>query len=354
MAELTCPPGEPAKLSWQKKLLFSVVPLVLLLCIAEVICRLFPHRDRGNTVAGLVVPDPDLIWRLKPNQSGEAATNELGLRDTAYNWRADVKILLLGDSVSWGDGVLLEQGFPHLLERRLNELDVITTYEVINAGVVGYSTFQQAAYLRLHGLKLKPDLVVLQFCLNDVVERYHALAEYGGDNIFLGIDTREAGHGAYGFLLRHSRAFERCMRLAQRLARKREEYDVRNMARDQLSPEMTEAWQRTIDELEDIRRTAAENAIPFLLVIAPYRFQLDDPTRCRQPQDYLMEYARSQNVWCVDLLPGFVEEQRRLSSFHLFNDPNHFSRLGHRTAARLLVKPVRDALRSARRMDRSN
>ena len=53
--------------------------------------------------------------------------------------------------------------------------------------------------------RFEKDAIVLQFCLNDVVERYSSLAEYGGENIFLGIDTRDAVSGVHGFLLRSSR-----------------------------------------------------------------------------------------------------------------------------------------------------
>ena len=60
-----------------------------------------------------------------------------------------------------------------------------------------------------------PDLVILQFCLNDVVERYLTVARFGGDNVFLGVDTRRAGSGLFAFLLRHSRAFERFYRFSQ-------------------------------------------------------------------------------------------------------------------------------------------
>jgi lysophospholipase L1-like esterase len=296
-----------------------------------------------------VVPDPDLIWRLKPEAEGDLATNELGFRDTHYNDRADDKILLLGDSVSWGDSITdVRRCYPFVLEQELAAGDPAHSYEVINTGVPGYSTFQEARYLQKYGLALNPKLIVLQFCLNDVVERYSTLAEYGGNSLFLGIDTRKSIPGLLGVAVRHSRAAEMLMRYVQNRSRQRETYDVQQLAKDELSVELEAAWQRTIGEIETIRLTAEQHKIPFLLVITPYQFQMEDPSRLRQPQQRLLDYAKAKGIPCVDLLPLFVETARvnGIAGRELFNDANHFSVYGHEAAAKLLVEPVRRILRS--------
>lgn len=339
------------KFALHRRILYALLPLAALLIVAEVVCRLLPGDPPGTTRHGFVIPDPDLIWRLQPRADGPLATNELGLRDTPYNAQADVKVLLLGDSVSWGDGISdVRRCYPYELEQRLAAGDPSRTYEVINSGVPGYSTFQEGRYLQKYGLDLKPRLVVLQFCLNDVVERYHALAEYGGDNVFLGIDTRNGVPGVAGFVIRHSRAAEVLLRYLQRSSRRREAYDVQQMAKDKLSPELQAAWERTIGEIENIRRITQQHNIPLVLVIAPYQFQMIDPLRLRQPQQRLIEYAQAQHLPYVDLLPGFVEYARKndLPVGALFNDANHFSVFGHEAAALLLTEPVLRALSVSR------
>jgi hypothetical protein len=40
---------------------------------------------------------------------------------------------------------------------------------VINAGMPGYTTYQELEFLKLYGLEMEPDLVVLGFVFNDVV-----------------------------------------------------------------------------------------------------------------------------------------------------------------------------------------
>jgi len=325
----------------------ACAPLLLLLGVAEIGARAFPHKDEFPTRAGFVEPDPELIWRLAPVVSGPLATNELGLRDTTYRPNADVKILLLGDSVSWGNGIDdVRRVYPYLLERALEAQQPGSTVEVVNASVPGYSTFQELRYLELHGRELAPDAVVLQFCLNDVVERYRSLAAYGGDDRFLGVDTREAITGLYGTLIRRSRAFEMVVRAAQHLARDYEQYRASNLSTDAPSPAILAAWRRVEGELDGVRRETAALGVPLLLVIAPYLYQLADPAGTRQPQERLLAWARERGVAAVDLLPYFAAAAGGTPA-RLFSDANHFSEAGHALAANALVLPLRRLIAAA-------
>ncbi len=325
-----------------KKMVLIVMATVAIVFLFEMLFRVIPfHKDAGATISGLVISDPELGWRLKPYAEGPLATNALGFRDTPYNPRADIVILLLGDSLSWGDGLGdIKKGYPFLLEKALSR-ETHRTVEVINAAVPGYSTFQQLRYLQLYGLDLNPDLVILQFCLNDVVERYVSCAAYGGDNVFLGIDTRQFIKGINGWLLKHSRLYEAAMRGVIGLCRDRKAYDVRKLAADTLSQELRSAWDQALSEIDGIHRLCQEKRVPLMIVAAPYRFQLHRPGKTDQPQKILRRYGREHHVPVVDLLYGFVAAGAKTNpALFLFNDANHFSRQGHELTAALLVKPV--------------
>jgi len=322
------------------KIWVPLASVLIFFSIVEVVFRfVIVHEDTGNTLAGFTEPDPDLIWRLKARLSGTLATNQLGFRDTTYKDNADYKILLLGDSVSWGDGVRMEQTYSFLLERKLNSDYPGKTFEVINTGVPGYSTFQQLIYLRKRGIKLKPNLIIHQFCLNDIVERYSVLNQYGGDNIFLGIDTRSSINGLHGFMVMHSRGYEWVTRRLVNLWRKKQEYNVINLAKDKLSLELEEAWGVVLKELSQIIQIAEQENIPYLLVAAPYRFQLENPSNTNQPQVRLQHFSLKRNFKFFDLLDGFYS-QHQLSREPLFNDENHFSEIGHRLTATLLFDQI--------------
>ncbi len=301
---------------------------------------MFPHQDRDGPRTGLVDADPQLVWRLRPVASGPGKTNELGLRDTPYRHHADVKVLVLGDSVSWGDSVPdVHQVYPQRLERLLEQRMPGRVVEVVNAGVPGYSTFQERRYLERDGLALSPDLIVLQFCLNDLVEPYLSIAEYGGDNYFLGVDTREALQGVFGALVRHSRAVEALVRARQNSGRKALAFQVEKLTEVPLSQELQGAWSDVTGEIDRIQARAQEHEIPLLLLIVPYRFQLDDPAGLRQPQDYLIAYARHIDVPYVDLLPHLVRASVEAEASMLL-DASHLSVAGHAVAARALAERI--------------
>jgi len=329
----------------RRKLLFSLIPLLVLLVSAELWFRAHPHRDAYETNSGLVVADDELVWRLRPIEAGPLATNSLGLRDGPYRAGADAKVLVLGDSVSWGNGITdPRRVFPSLLEGALDAARPGRVHEVINAGVPGYSTFQELRYFELVGADLEPDAVLLQFTLNDVVERYRALTAYGGNNYFLGVDTRRAARGLYGVLLRRSRTFEAAARWVQSRARARELYVARSLAVDPLAPALDRAWRRTLAEVDGVRLQAAGRGLPLLLLIAPFRFQADDPIGLRQPQDRLIAYAREHDVQYVDVLAHLDEAP--FAPAAAFNDASHFSELGHEWVAGLLLEPVLAMLES--------
>src|SRR5262249_4819878 len=60
----------------------------------------------------------------------------------------------------------VEKAFPALLERELTTRTG-ERWEVLNAGVEGYNTEAELAYLRQRGLAFAPEVVVVGFNLND-------------------------------------------------------------------------------------------------------------------------------------------------------------------------------------------
>ncbi len=122
-------------------------------------------------------------------------------------------------------------------------------------------------------------------------------------------------------------------------------YQVQRLSRDELEPELESAWALVLREIDDIRHVCLGRDIPFLLVIAPYLYQLPDSQHSRQPQDRLIAWAGAHEVPYVDLLPIFASED---SPYFLFNDPNHFSPVGHQLTASSLFHPVNDLLDRAR------
>lgn len=116
----------------------------------------------------LYVSDPRLFWKLRPGD--DTFVNRFHVRGPEpKNPKRKTRILCLGDSITYGFRLKPHQAFPAKLENELEE-----RYEVINAGVPGYSILQGSRFYRKYLEELEPDLVILQFGYNDAYEAYNA------------------------------------------------------------------------------------------------------------------------------------------------------------------------------------
>jgi lysophospholipase L1-like esterase len=123
------------------------------------------------------VADPQLSFMHAPNRSAflmgvPVSINSDGLRDSEYSHTKPpgvYRIMMLGDSTTFGWGVRQTDTAAKFLERKLNEhlppgYDKV---EVINAGVGNYDTVQEVRYYETFGREFHPDLVILVFFIND-------------------------------------------------------------------------------------------------------------------------------------------------------------------------------------------
>ncbi len=162
--------------SLRRKLLALAISLLVSLLVGEIVLRvvgvkpLYVNPEQGT----FWEYDSRLGWHHRPGQRGRFAKeqfdtsvliNQHGLRDHDYpEQRVEgmERVLVLGDSFTWGFGVEQEQIFTEVIEKSEQDL------EVINAGVSGYSPDQELIWLREQGMHFQPDLVLLVLSGNDV------------------------------------------------------------------------------------------------------------------------------------------------------------------------------------------
>jgi hypothetical protein len=179
------------------------VGLVLAGLVGEIVVRLadlrwtqFSHPECLGAQAilngqkGLFRIDPEAGYLMQPNQcvllrsqeyDQALLTNSHGLVGpelSAAKPPGEFRVVVLGDSYTVAGQVPYEQDFTAVLEQRLHAAGLAGA-RVVNAGVGGYTTFNEAGLLGEDLSWLQPDLVVVAaFLGNDVAE--NVLATYGG------------------------------------------------------------------------------------------------------------------------------------------------------------------------------
>jgi lysophospholipase L1-like esterase len=82
-----------------------------------------------------------------------------------------LRILCIGDSVTFAWGVEERDGWVRVLERTGRARDG-RALECLNAGHPKYNTIQEADWLEAHGDALEPDAVVLTYVVNDIEDQF--------------------------------------------------------------------------------------------------------------------------------------------------------------------------------------
>jgi GDSL-like Lipase/Acylhydrolase family len=179
--------------------------IVVAMAVIEVWVRATWDRTRGTP--GFFLSDPRRGQRLAPGYDGWFAgvpvhINSLGFRDsreyTLEKPPGTIRILVIGDSVTFGHGATFETTYPYLLEQRLEAWRPEVRWEVWNLGVPGYNTRQELTYLQEIGPTFQPDLVIIGFYPNDYMDNVETASGW----------LRTASASGVAALQRHVYSFE--------------------------------------------------------------------------------------------------------------------------------------------------
>lgn len=317
---------------------------------------------------GLFAPDPVRSFRLTSGFTGAEVSHEFnvlvrinsrGLRNREIlptKAPGVYRVLVLGDSFTYGSGVAADETYPSRLEALLNRGAPHRRYEVINAGVSGYGTFHEAAFLRDEGWAYQPDLLLLQvFPNNDLSENLYPFnREVRGG--FLRFKAEGPAGPAWlerakEQVRRHSHAYrfvgDRYHLLRIRLGW--EPFYAASLGVYERSPsaEMARGWAATRAYLGEITRMARAHGVRLLVLHAPksvaldpdsqaafVRFHRADPAQLdwEGPGRRLAELCEAEGVAYLDLAPRFRRTGQPLSFYYPHN--GHWNALGHAEVAR--------------------
>jgi hypothetical protein len=267
-----------------------------------------------------LLPPPSQNFRFSPTKGyelvpGHKEINSHGLRDREYSVVKPphtFRILALGDPFTYGDGVALEETWVKGLERRLNQQlgDTGIHFEVLNAGIPGYNTHQELIHLQDVGLQFDPNLVVVEFTLNDAELGMMGLKDVKKHLWLISVKEWLKSHFAlYAFFKR------RMSLLLNRLSTAELGEAIGGStalpARDPLrlaaKGQITEGWELCRRSLQEIAATVRARDTPVVLVIFPLLVDLTDTSYPFKAEHALVAKAGSESRMVVlDLLPEFL------------------------------------------------
>lgn len=139
-----------------------------------------PPQFRGDELrlAAMIRPvqNPRIIYELRPDLSGffqakRLTTSSEGFRCRSYPQEKPAgtrRIVGIGDSFMFGNGVGDDDIYMVKLERLLEKSTDQGHWQVINTAVPGYNTVMEVETLMTTGLAYQPDYVIIEFVANDL------------------------------------------------------------------------------------------------------------------------------------------------------------------------------------------
>jgi GDSL-like Lipase/Acylhydrolase family len=335
-------------------LLAASASTLFALATAEVFCRVrfgAPLAERlplveirANRTRGYeMVPDRDHFTYLE-----SVHVNHLGLRgpDLPAKTSEEFRILCLGDSTTFGQGVSEEETLPALLQADLADAGKAAGRQVraVNGGLRGYATLHELALLEELGPAIRPDLVVLLWYVNDLERPDPAKAatelERSGP---VALDTRSRMEGWDVWKWR-GRQVLRASALLMKLHDVWMTAPAASLDDDALRSGL-EFFDRDLDAFLALGK---ELGFGFVVAPIPHRSALRGAT----PYDLLVqritEHARAHGIDVVDLLPGLRAEFARDPERAILPYDGHYTGAANRAMARALAKALGPRIGGAR------
>jgi lysophospholipase L1-like esterase len=368
----------PNRTPWPRKLLLAAIATLVALGIGELLARLVPVTPPGASTGtiyapgGRRVPLGEIIHYMTRVQGGTAETdgglqgphgglqhdlklrmgyenpaprwdyfdehgciavdtNSLGFRDLEFAVQkqpGEFRVLALGDSFTYGQGVRLDLTWPQVLEARLRA-EHSGPVEVINAGFAcGPGVNSPDGYdrwLASDGLQFAPDLVIVGLCLNDM-----------GPVPLLSYPIVPLEPVAGGW--------SRLLDLTVRWWRQRQ---VMGQPRDMATivDQQPAAWEASKAALLRIQALCSKARIPLVVAVFPMLSELGlDPFR--RLHEMVATFCRNHGIRSVDLRARFRGQRETDLWVHPTDQhPNH---VGHR----LQAEGILDYLRAERLLPR--
>ena len=340
-------------LNKKSEILLLLITCIIMLFIFEIGLRLFwsePVYGKYGYPDGLHIPDDTKGFKYRPNFSGffpnypynniEIQINSKGLRDFEHDYDKQdgvIRILGLGDSVTFGAGVKFEDTYLAQLEKKL--IGAGHEAEIIKAGVNSYEFSQIKTYYYEEGYKYNPDIVIYGFVLRDIRtinvsflenEYLKRQQKYNSNSIGF-IENKN-----YCTFCRFLKSFLTYRNVTSEL-KQREKYN------QIFSNHVLSLWNNTeYDDFENefllFNEKLKENDVKLILLIYPYTEQFINVST--SPQQKLKKLANLNEISYIDLMDYINFEN--FEDYYLGGDHVHLNSAGYRIVSNLLFDKLND------------
>lgn len=316
---------------------------------------LHPHSEtlrfvftNGRTAQGpLFLNHPGRItFRYDENPRGYFdALNEVhhdvnpsGFRGPAFTPKpaGTSRLVFLGDSFTFGEGVRNEDTYPEVTARLLRKEG--RRVESCNLGVGGYNTSQEADVLRMLGFNLQPDAVVLGYTLNDAEPPLFQVDPASGQPVRRAREAFIEAEGAprkppplplYRFRL--AQAIWQA-RLQRRLSKQTTDYYL------SLHAPSGAGRQESERALREVISQCRERGVPCIVVMFPLLYRLSGDYPFAAIHQQIAQVVRQAGGRFVDLLPALMGQDARALVVHPTDQ--HPNEKVHALAGQLVAEEI--------------
>ncbi len=341
--------------------------IILNLTLFEIGVRVYEKTAPAKNV--LVEANNETIYSTKPNLnltveeeefSYTVKTNSEGFRDKDFSAQ-NIKnglIFSVGDSMTFGQGVELEETFSNILEKEL-------ALPVFNLGVNGFTTFQEYRLFEKYFKKYPPNTVILNIYFgNDIAENSGIINRT--------IDKRPVQknrHDATTFekiktFFRETLGLHSYMFFAQRFDNLMIKLNFKAPLRlntftiklfDQTSlddKELIMGYEKTFNYILKFKELAQKNNVNLLVVLMSPRFQVRDSEWKNAQNKYefggrvlvrdlpnkqFRQFFEKESIKYIDLYEPFKAAS---DGTLYYNYDGHWTAKGHRLAANEILKAL--------------
>lgn len=394
-----------------KKFIFSCITFILSILIILVVLEAAFRFAKGapNPLSAITQIRTDHLF--KPNTILENQTNQFN----EYNYTAHInshgyrgaefavpkpagkkRILVIGDSFTFGVGAQDNETIPALLEQNLQKSD--NRIEVINAGVGHASPIYHFVNLDNFHLKNDPDLVILMLDLTDIQDDWRherqAVFDEQGNIKFFDQTYVDGKRDWWKWVIFYSaswaqfdkkvlRSFEKKRLIGRAQYSKIKDKNMRSKAYIVNTPDgyypdgiilrfdgllfmrgnlrerlIRQQFERTARYLDKIKERLDKLGIPMVLVVYPYGiyvgadewnegrftwgFEKDKLYTDHLPFEIVGDYARQRNIPFINVTPELIRARQLGQGPFFYNWDGHMTPAANQVAAQQIADYLRN------------